>query len=310
MKVVAFAGGVGAAKLVRGIVRAIPPHCLTVIGNSGDDLILHGLHISPDLDTVMYALSGLGNEKTGWGIANDTFNCLQMLDELGFETWFKLGDRDLAIHIIRTEMLESGLTLSQTTNELCKRLKIRSKLVPMSDDTVRTIVHSGQRRFHFQEYFVKRGAKDEVTRVTFEGCKNAKPSPGILEAMRAAETIIICPSNPILSISPILSVPAIENEMRQTKSYVIGISPIVAGKAIKGPADKIMASLGLEVSPYGIAKFYKDYLDCLIIDRDDARFKTSIEKLGIRVVVADTVMRNLQNSVCLAKTVLEEHQCR
>jgi LPPG:FO 2-phospho-L-lactate transferase len=307
MKVVALAGGVGAAKLIRGIVRVIPPDCLTIIGNSGDDFVLHGLHISPDLDTVMYALSGLGNETTGWGIADDTFNCLQMLGELGLETWFKLGDRDLAIHIARNEMLESGLTLSQATNDLCIRLKIVSKLFPMSDETVRTIVYSGQRRFYFQEYFVKRGAKDKVTRVTYEGCQNAKPSPGILEAMRTAETIIVCPSNPILSISPIFSISAIENEMRRTKAHVIGISPIVAGKAIKGPADKIMASLGLEVSPYGIAKFYKDYLDCLIIDRKDARFKTNIERLGIEVVIADTVMKNLQNSVSLAKTVLEIH---
>jgi LPPG:FO 2-phospho-L-lactate transferase len=305
IKVVALAGGVGAAKLVRGIVRVIPPHRLTIIGNSGDDFVLHGLHISPDLDTIMYALSGLQSETTGWGIADDTFNCLQMLDQLGFETWFKLGDRDLAIHITRNEMLESGLTLSQATNELCRRLKIESKLTPMSDQTVRTIVYSGQKRFNFQEYFVKRGVKDRVTSVAYEGCQNAKPAPGILEAMRTAETIIICPSNPILSISPILSIPAIKKEMRRTKAHVIGISPIVAGKAIKGPADKIMASLGLEVSPHGIAKFYKDYLDCLIIDRKDARFKTSIERLGMRVVTADTVMKNLQNSISLAKTVFE-----
>jgi LPPG:FO 2-phospho-L-lactate transferase len=303
--VVALAGGVGAARLLRGIVRIIPPDRLTVVGNTGDDLILHGLHVSPDLDTIMYTLSGLEDETKGWGIAEDTFNCLHMLDKLGFETWFKLGDRDLATHIARTEMLRSGLTLSQTTSELCKRLKIGVRLIPMSDDTVQTTVFSGQQRFEFQQYFVKRGAKDEVTKVTFEGAENAKPSPGILEDMRAAEAIIICPSNPILSISPILSIPAIENEMRRTNARVIGVSPIVGGKAIKGPADKIMASLGLEVSPYGIAKFYEDYLDCLIIDRDDERFKTGIESLGIKVVVASTVMRNVQDSICLGKTALE-----
>jgi LPPG:FO 2-phospho-L-lactate transferase len=304
--VVALAGGVGAARLLRGIVRVVPPDYLTVIGNSGDDLILHGLHISPDLDTIMYALSGFGDETKGWGIANDTFNCLHMLDELGFETWFKLGDRDLAIHIVRTDMLRSGLTLSQATIELCKRLKIGAKLIPMSNEMVRTTIYSGQQRFNFQEYFVKRGATDEVTKVTFEGSARANPSPGIIEAMRAAETIIICPSNPFLSISPILSISAIENEMRLKKARIVGISPIVAGKTIKGPADKIMASFGLEVSPYGIAKFYKKYLDCLIIDKHDERFMASIERLGIKVVIADTVMRNLQNSIYLAKTVLEE----
>jgi LPPG:FO 2-phospho-L-lactate transferase len=202
--VVALAGGVGAARLLRGIVRIIPPDRLTVVGNTGDDLIVHGFHVSPDLDTIMYTLSGLEDETKGWGIAEDTFNCLHMLDKLGFETWFKLGDRDLATHIARTEMLRSGHTLSETTSELCKRLKIGVRLIPMSDDTVQTTVFSGQRRFEFQQYFVKRGAKDEVTKVTFEGSENARPSPGILEAMRAAETIIICPSNPILSISPIL----------------------------------------------------------------------------------------------------------
>jgi LPPG:FO 2-phospho-L-lactate transferase len=303
--VVALAGGVGAARLLRGIVRIIPPDRLTVVGNTGDDLILYGLHVSPDLDTIMYTLSGLEDETKGWGIAEDTFNCLHMLDKLGFETWFKLGDRDLATHIARTEMLRSGHTLSETTSELCKRLKIGVRLIPMSDDTVQTTVFSGQKRFEFQQYFVKRGAKDEVTKVTFEGSENARPSPGILEAMRAAETIMICPSNPILSISPILSIPAIENEMRRTKARVVAISPIVGGKAIKGPADKIMASLGLEVSPYGIAKFYEDYLDCLIIDRDDERFKTGIERLGIKVVVANTVMRNVKDSICLGKTALE-----
>jgi len=306
--VVALAGGVGAARLLRGIVRIIPPDRLTVVGNTGDDLILHGLHVSPDLDTIMYTLSGLEDETKGWGIAEDTFNCLHMLDKLGFETWFKLGDRDLATHIVRTELLRSGLTLSQATNELCRRLKIGVRLIPMSDDAVQTTVFAGQHRFEFQQYFVKRGAKDEVSRVTFEGSENAKPSPGILDAMRAAETIIICPSNPVLSISPILSISAIANEMMRTKARVVGISPIVGGKAIKGPADKIMASLGFEVSPYGIAKFYENYLDCLIIDREDERFKTRIEKFGTKVMVANTVMRNIEDSICLGKTVLEASQ--
>jgi len=303
--VVALAGGVGAAKLLRGLVQLVAPHDLVVVGNTGDDVELYGLHVSPDLDIVMYTLAGIVDKRKGWGVSGDTFRCLDMLGKLGFETWFRLGDQDLAVHIIRTKMLKEGMTLSQATVGLCKMLGVKVKLIPMSDDAIRTRVLSGESSLEFQEYFIKRGTKDEVTDVVFEGAEKAKPGQGVLEAIRMAERIVICPSNPILSISPILSIPAIRNELRNTKAYIVGVTPIVGGKAIKGPADRIMASMGLDVSAYGVAEFYKDFLDHLVIDNVDRHQKGRIEGLGVKVTVTNTIMRNLEDSVHLAKVVTE-----
>ena len=303
--VVALAGGVGAAKLLRGLVRIIPPQDLVIVGNKVDDIELYGLHISPDLDIIMYTLAGIVDETKGWGISGDTFNCLDMLSTLGLETWFKLGDRDLAIHILRTKMLKEGMTLSKATAELCKMLEVKAKLVPMSDNPVRTKVLSGTLRLEFQEYFVKRQTKDIVTGVLFEGAEEAKPAPGVIKAISDADRIVMCPSNPVLSISPILSISLIRKELQKTDAYIIGISPIVGGKALKGPADKVMASMGLEVSAYGVAKFYEDLLDHFIIDKMDEQHKRRIEELGMKVTVADTVMKTLEDSIRLAKIVME-----
>lgn len=302
--VVALAGGVGAARLLKGLVQIIPTQNLVIVGNTGDDVELYGLHISPDLDIVMYTLAGIVDEAKGWGVAGDTFHCLQMLAELGFETWFKLGDRDLAIHIVRTKLLKEGMTLSQATAELCRMLGVKAKLTPMSNDPVRTKVVSGQLCLNFQEYFVKRGTRDEVTDVLFEGAEKAKPAPGILEAIREAERVVVCPSNPVLSISPILSISMIRNELKNTKAYVVGVSPIVGGKAIKGPADRIMASMGLEASAYGVAKFYEDFLDHFIIDKVDENQKERIEALGVKATVTDTIMRSLEDSIRLARVIM------
>jgi len=302
---VALAGGVGAARLLRGLVTLISPEDLVVVGNTGDDIELYGLHISPDLDIVMYTLAGIVDEAKGWGVSGDTFDCLDMISRLGFETWFKLGDRDMAIHIIRTELLKNGMTLSQATAELCRRLGLRHRFIPMSDDPVRTKVLSDQLTLDFQEYFVKRGTADRVTKVLFEGAEKAKPTPGAIDAVRKAERVVICPSNPVLSIAPILAVSMIMDELRNTKAYIVGISPIVGGKAIKGPADRIMASMGLEVSAYGVAKFYEDFLDHLIIDNVDEHQKGRIEELGVKVSVADTIMRNLGDSIRLARVVMK-----
>ncbi|MCD6470262.1 2-phospho-L-lactate transferase [Candidatus Bathyarchaeota archaeon] len=305
--IVALAGGVGAARLLRGLMHLVPPGNLVIVGNTGDDLELYGLHISPDLDIIMYTLAGIVNESKGWGVAGDTFNCLEMLGKLGFETWFKLGDRDLAIHIIRTKMLREGMSLSQVTAQLCRMLGLRVQLLPMSNEPVRTKIISGRLRLDFQEYFVKRGTRDEVTDVLFEGAEKARPAPGILEAIRGAERIIICPSNPILSISPILSIKQILTELRRTKAPIVGVSPIIGGKTVKGPADRIMASMGLEASAYGVAKFYKDkgVLSHFIIDEIDRQHKKRIEKLGVRVAVANTIMRSLEDSIRLAKLATE-----
>jgi len=301
---VALAGGVGAARLLRGLVTIIPPEDLVIVGNTGDDIELYGLHISPDLDAVMYTLAGIVDEAKGWGVSGDTFHCLEMMDRLGFETWFKLGDQDLAIHIIRTKFLKNGMTLSQATAELCRMLGLKPKLLPMTDDPVRTKVLSDQLNLDFQEYFVRRGTRDEVTNVLFEGAEKAKPAPGVIDAIEKAERVVICPSNPVLSIAPMLAIPMVMDELRDTRAYIVGVSPIVGGKAIKGPADRVMASMGLEVSAYGVAKFYEDFLDHFIIDNVDEHQKRRIEKLEMKVSVTDTIMRNLEGSVRLARVVM------
>jgi LPPG:FO 2-phospho-L-lactate transferase len=295
---------VGAAKLLRGLVKVVSPQNLVIIGNIGDDVELYGLHISPDLDIVMYTLAGIVDEAKGWGIAGDTFHCLEMLERLGFETWFKLGDRDLAIHIIRTKMLREGYTLSQITAKLCKMLGVNVSLIPASDDPVRTKIQSGQLILDFQEYFVKRKAMDVVTNVFYEGAEKARPAPGVVEAIREAERIIICPSNPILSIAPILSIPAIRKALEDSKVPVIGISPIIGGKAIKGPADRIMTSMGFEASAYGVAKFYGSLLKHFIIDKVDLEHRERIQEIGIKVTVTNTLMKSIEDAVNLAKVVM------
>ncbi len=301
---VALAGGVGGAKLARGIAKLLPPSKLLIIGNTGDDLELHGLHISPDLDILTYTLAGIVDEVKGWGIAEDTFHCLQTLKKLGAETWFKLGDRDLATHIQRTSILQSGLTLSQATDELCRKLNVKHRIIPMSDDPVRTKIVSGTRTLDFQEYFVKNKTRDKVTDVIYAGAEKAEPAPDIVEAIRTAEQIVLCPSNPILSIGPILAIKPIRKELAQTKAPVIGVSPLVAGKTLRGPADKIMRSLGHRASALGVAELYKDFLSHFIIDEADKKEKLQIEKLGIKATATNTIMKNVADSVRLAKTML------
>jgi LPPG:FO 2-phospho-L-lactate transferase len=303
--VVALAGGVGAARLLRGFLQVVPPEDLVIVGNVGDDFEFHGLHVSPDLDIVMYTLAGVVDDAKGWGIAGDTFNSLRMLAGLGFETWFKLGDGDLAVQVVRNGLLKSGLSLSEAVAKLCRMFSVRARLLPVSDDRVRTVILSGGVRLGFQEYFVKRGATDEVAGVLFEGCESAKPAPGVLEAIETAKRIVVCPSNPFLSVNPILSVPGVRDGLKRTSARVVGVSPIVGGKAVKGPAADIMSDLGLEASAYSVAKLYEDFLDHLIIDDADAGLRERIESLGIGVTVADTIMRSVQDAVSLASTVLD-----
>jgi LPPG:FO 2-phospho-L-lactate transferase len=303
-KIVALAGGVGAAKLLRGLVKIVPPKDLVIIGNVGDDIELYGLHISPDLDIIMYTLAGIVDEAKGWGVKGDTFHCLEMIGRLGFETWFKLGDRDLAIHIVRTKMLREGYTLSQATAKLCKMLGVEANLIPASDDPVRTKIRSGQLLLDFQEYFVKRGTVDTVNNVFFEGAEKAKPAPGVIEAIKEAERIIICPSNPILSIAPILSIPAIRRTLETSNAPIVGVSPIVGGRALKGPADRIMVSMGYEASPYGVAKFYGSLLKHLIIDEIDLEHERRIQEIGVKVTVTNTIMKSVEDAINLAKVVI------
>lgn len=308
-QIVALAGGVGAARSLRGLTHLVPAEKLMIIGNVGDDFEVFGLHISPDLDIVMYTLAGIVDDSEGWGLAGDTFNCLKVLGKLGFETWFKVGDMDLAVHIARTDLLRKGLTLTEITERLCEALAVPAELIPMSDDPVRTKILSGSLQLEFQEYFVKRQQKDEVTGVVYEGAEIAKPSPSIIEAIDDAECIIICPSNPLLSIGPILSIPAIKDHLRSTKAHVVGVSPIIGGRTIKGPADRIMSSLGLEASAYGVAKFYSSFLDHFIIDDVDKHEQSRIKGLGIKVTVAQTIMKQPEDAIHLAKTVLSAASC-
>jgi len=303
--VVALAGGVGAAKLLRGLVRVVSSDDLVIVGNTGDDFEFQGLHVSPDMDIVMYTLAGIVDEAKGWGIAGDTFSCLRMLERLGFETWFKLGDKDVAIQIIRTRLLKNGVTLSEAVAELCQTLGVKARLVPMSNDPVQTVVLSGRLRLGFQEYFVKREAKDQVTGVLYEGCKDARPTLGVVEAINGAERVIICPSNPVLSIAPILSISAIKDALKDTGAYVVSVSPIVGGRAIKGPADRIMSSLGFEASAYGVAQYYEDFLDHIVIDNADAGLRARIERLGIKVTATDTIMRSVESATSLAANVID-----
>jgi len=304
--VVALAGGVGAAKLLRGLARIIPHENLLIIGNTGDDFELYGLHISPDLDTVMYTLAGIADEAKGWGIKNDTYHTLHMLGKMGYETWFKIGDRDLATHIARTKMLNEGKTLSQTTRKLCKMHNVKPTLTPMTNQPVKTKIISNKQTLNFQEYFVKNQTRNTVTNVLYENAENAQPAPHIIQALLQAEQIIICPSNPILSIAPILAIPKIHEAIQKTEAHITAISPIIAGKTLKGPADKIMTSMGHEASAQGVAEYYKHIIDEIIIDNLDAHQKSNIEKLGIHVKTTNTIMTTLEDSTQLAKTTLKK----
>jgi LPPG:FO 2-phospho-L-lactate transferase len=304
MKVVALAGGVGASRFLEGLIRIVPEEDITVIVNTGDDIELHGLHISPDIDIVMYTLAGIVEEERGWGIKGDTFYCLEMLEKYGCETWFKLGDKDLATHIYRTQLLKSGYKLSEITKKLCRSLGLKLNILPMTDDKFETKVLTEKGKIHFQEYLVKRGAQDKVLGVYFDGADKAEPTLGIIDSLLKANAIIICPSNPIVSIGTILSVKGIRETLNKAKAKKIGISPIVGGAPLKGPADKLMSGLGIEVSAYGVACLYKDFLDVFIIDELDKAEAQKIESLGIQVKITNTIMKDLSDKIRLAKTVI------
>lgn len=300
-----LAGGSGAAKFIRGLVEIVPQEELTIIGNTGDDVIVWGLHISPDLDTVMYLLAGLLDEDRGWGITGDTFTCLRSMERYGEMTWFRLGDRDLATHIIRTRSLLQGLTLTEVTEKLCRALGVRARLLPMSDDRVETRIHTPQGILSFQEFFVRERWASPVTGVSYEGSERARPAPGVMEAIQASEGIIIAPSNPITSIGPILAIADIRQALECSAAPVIAISPIVGGRAVSGPAGKLMRACGYEVSARGVAEVYGDLIDVLIIDEQDAALVEVIERLGIRAVVAPTLLSDLTTKIELARCVLQ-----
>ena len=302
--IVVLAGGVGAARFLQGVVQVVPQEQLTVIVNTGDDRDFYGLHVSPDSDIVMYTLADMVDEAHGWGIRGDTYNTMPQLTQYGEEDWFMLGDRDLATHIHRTHLLRQGKTLSEVADAIRVRLGLGLRVLPMSNQPIATHIQTPAGLLHFQEYMVKRRTVDEVQDVVFVGAQEAKPAPGVLDALKEAEAILIAPSNPIVSIGSILSVPGIHDVLHEASGMVVAVSPIIGGAPIKGPADKLMSGLGLDVSAIGVARRYRDFLDVMVIDEQDKTLVTAIEDLGIPTVVTDTIMRDSATKKALALTVL------
>jgi LPPG:FO 2-phospho-L-lactate transferase len=303
--ITALAGGVGAARFLTGLVELVNQKDLSIIVNTGDDIELFGLHISPDVDIVTYTLAGIVDEEKGWGIRGDTFQCLEALRKFNGETWFNLGDMDLATHIFRTNLLKNGVKLSEVTARVSRLLGLEVAVLPMTDDKFETRVLIEEGLVHFEEYFVKRGGKDEVLGVEFLGGDRAKPAAGVLEAIMEAEKVIVCPSNPIVSIGTILAVNCVRDALRRTDAKKVAVSPIIAGAPVKGPADKLMRGLGFEVSAFSVAELYSDFLDTFVLDVADSAEKDRIENLGIEVEVTNTLMKSLKDKVELARTVLE-----
>jgi LPPG:FO 2-phospho-L-lactate transferase len=303
MKVVALAGGVGGARLADGLRQQLPARDLSVIVNTADDFEHVGLMISPDVDTVLYTLAGIESPETGWGRADETWNFLETLAHLGGPTWFHLGDRDLAVHIHRTSLLHAGVPLSEVTRRIGAALGVEAAVLPMSDDPVRTLVGTEAGELPFQEYFVARRCSPAVRSFRFEGAAQARPAPGVAERLSEAEIIVLCPSNPWVSLDPILAVPGIEDRLRG--KTVVGVSPLVGGRAIRGPAAKMAVELGRAASAVTVAEHFGGILTGFVIDRVDAASTEAIERFGIRIRLADTVMRDRRARAALAAEVLQ-----
>lgn len=303
MNIVALAGGVGGAKLADGLAQVLQPHRLTIIVNTADDFTHLCLKISPDLDTVCYTLAGLANPETGWGRVNETWNVLTRLKEMDMPDWFLLGDADLATHIARTSLLSSGWTLSQITQKFCEKWDILVKVLPMSDNVVQTIVYTSEGELGFQEYFVHRMCQPVVRGFKFNGVENSNPAPGVLDAINRSDGVIICPSNPWVSIDPILAVPGVRTAIQS--HLTIAVSPIIGNKTIKGPAAKMFLELGIEPSAYAVAKHYEDFVDSLVIDIADVHLAQEIKDIGIRTFTTNIIMKDRVDRVNLAKSIIE-----
>jgi LPPG:FO 2-phospho-L-lactate transferase len=299
-----LAGGVGAARMLAGLLAVVDAAEITAIVNTGDDTVMHGLAISPDLDTITYTLAGAVNPATGWGLAGESWAAMEALGRYSEETWFRLGDRDLATHLHRTGRLAEGATLSEVTAEIATGWGLRLRLLPMSDEPVRTRLELADREVSFQEYFVKLRHSVPVLRVTFAGAERARPTPAVLEALAEAETIVIAPSNPVVSIGPILAVPGIAEVLLARREQVVAVSPIVGGAALKGPADRLLVELGGEASAVGVARWHAAHAGTLVIDEVDRVLAPAVESAGVRCVITDTVMRTPEVAAALARTVL------
>jgi LPPG:FO 2-phospho-L-lactate transferase len=305
---VALAGGVGAARFLRGLLRVHDPGGVVVVGNTGDDLRMHGLAVSPDLDSVAYTLAGLADEERGWGLAGETWNVRDALERLGEPGWFALGDRDIATHLLRTRLLAEGATLSEATAALCGRLGVPVRLLPMSDQRVETRVQvdgpDGPEDLGFQEWWVGRQARDPVRRVRFEGVERARPAPGVLEAIAGASGIVLCPSNPVVSIAPILAVPGVRDAIAAAPCRVVAVTPIVGGAPVRGMADRLLPAWGVEVSARGVAGLYAGLADAFVLDAVDAGQAGDVAGLGLEPVVVPTLMRTVEDAAALAKAAL------
>jgi len=307
-----LAGGVGAARFLQGLLAVHRPSDITIISNVGDDAEFFGLHISPDIDIVLYHLAGLSDEEQGFGIRGDTYNVLEAIAHYGYDIWFRLGDRDLATCITRTDLLRRGRSLSEATAEIASALLVPARIIPATDDPLRTKIRTDEGVLDFQDFFVRRRTEGHTREVIFDGAGSARPAPGIVEAIMEAESVIVTPSNPLVSIGPILSIAGIRDALRTTPARVAAVSPIVGGKALKGPADRMLRDHGIEPSAAAIAKLYEDFLDVLVIDNVDADLKAQIESDageagggGVEVTVTDTIMESMEKKVALARTVLK-----
>jgi LPPG:FO 2-phospho-L-lactate transferase len=304
MKITALAGGTGAAKLLRGLARVLDARDLTVIVNTGDDAEIWGLHVSPDLDTVCYTLAGVIDERKGWGLVDETFHALDQIARFGEPVWFNLGDRDLATHLHRTRLLREGGTLTEVTRAIAQALHVTATVLPMSDQAVRTRILGPDGWLAFQEYFVREKAQVEVRAVNYAGAPSARPAPGVLDALQTADAVLVCPSNPITSIGPILAVPGVVEGLRATEAAVVAVSPIVGGDAVSGPAGRLMAGAGLPVSATGVVRAYGGWLDVLVFDERDRALAAEIQAAGAAAVPAPTMMSSREAEVTLARHVL------
>jgi len=302
VRTVVLAGGVGGGRFARAVVESVPPADVTVVGNVGDDLEVLGLHVSPDLDSVLYALAGLNDEERGWGRADETWNALGTVGALGGETWFQLGDRDIGLHLVRTQALRAGRPLSEVTTRLTCALGLETAILPATDDLLRTWIDTPAGTFSLEEWFVARGHRDEVDAVRFEGAEAARPAPGVLEAIEAAELLLFAPSNPFVSIGPILAVAEIRAALERRRVPAVAVSPLIGGRAVKGPADAMLSRLAGGTSPAHVAGCYSGLIDTLVVDEADA---DAVAGLGVQPVVARTLMRDEDARRRLMESVLE-----
>ena len=299
--------------MLSGLVRVVPPTSITAIVNVGDDTVLHGLHISPDLDTITYTLAGMDNRETGWGVTGESWTVMEELARLGGESWFRLGDRDLATHLFRTERLREGDSLSEVTASIAARRQIDVRLLPVTDDSVRTMLTLAEKtelgepgtEVSFQDYFVRLHHGVPVTAVRFDGAARARPTPAVLSALSSAGRIVVCPSNPIVSIGPLLAVPGVRDALVARRDDIVAVSPIIAGSALKGPADRLMAELGTEPSVVGVARLYAPWVSTLVIDQADEALARQVEAEGVRCVVVPTVMDSPDTAAALARVVID-----